>query len=999
MFGSYYFALYVALNFFLMIVFYNAKVIFIQVCKYVRFLMKLLRFHELKSLPSMDEKALELLIKVLGNKGIRKLIKSADGKPISREIMIHEFGIDCQILFITTEASLKPIIVPTENKISGGGKSYCEQFKVYALDDGKTYFLKSVKIDAESLTEFTNEKDTLSKLGRLVGTFFNEQTQVHYILTTFIKGIDLSRYKNALPLNINLKHFWDVLGIMISVCHQVKQFHELGLIHRDLKPGNIMLDADMQCHLVDFGSSSSDKEPKPASWGTACYLAPELKANEDFIAFSQASDLFALAYSLNELFNPFRQVKFAKVDIGIKNKHLALLHAEIEACITGLMSNETLVRTLYFSRILQLQRVPESFKSKPEAYTYMIMLLTQWKSCYEAPEMNKELDEIIAEIKVAYENHEQDAVKIITLLEQLSKADELLNSHKALLSVLIKSLANVQQQELGHDDILPRRFESDVVSHLIKTPTAKMMAAIKQVSDAIVKILEQYEHSPTESFEHEVLQDFLEQMVQSDILFGAPKEKIEISDVIAILKANRPEDFVQIQHISFKFAQVALRDLALHDLPKHEPKGAFLEVLKKYQAKYAPEETSLFELYHHMAGVRDHNPSKVKKGEGYRFRAFICDELFYGDEIFTTGDNRGREGKPNQRLQTNQVGLMKFEHSAHTKGLLTLNGQSWYADCKTQLPNYDSIHYLSALKTDCPYITGPSGMTSLFMNMMFLLLNPKDQDVILSYSLGVMTYVVGAGYHSIKEILIPMVKCVGIVPDYPQHKGTECLTAPPLYNHYFKAIEEFDKEFAEAHEKIWQEYLAYFRMTYMPVCMRSHCLPHQVPSIEDISSEVKEMLEIVSKSVKNCLEEHKVKRTGDMGLFLSTPCGQTKALEVLSHVCQQQVGLTAIFRQIQAYFKGTFETEEGIIINREMQLKFIAHFFDVLKENPTLLSQFNLTLRIENTIGVHQCELGSSKQKELFLEIKKTSIAANEEQMVANHEPRKENRNVIILPY
>ncbi|WBV65648.1 hypothetical protein PGH44_14610 [Legionella pneumophila] len=99
--------------------------------------MKLLRFHELKSLPSMDEKALELLIKVLGNKGIRKLIKSADGKPISREIMIHEFGIDCQILFITTEASLKPIIVPTENKISGGGKSYCEQFKVYALDDGK----------------------------------------------------------------------------------------------------------------------------------------------------------------------------------------------------------------------------------------------------------------------------------------------------------------------------------------------------------------------------------------------------------------------------------------------------------------------------------------------------------------------------------------------------------------------------------------------------------------------------------------------------------------------------------------------------------------------------------------------------------------------------------------------------------------------------------------------------------------------------------------------
>ncbi|HIG0328332.1 TPA: Dot/Icm T4SS effector kinase LegK4 [Legionella pneumophila] len=961
--------------------------------------MKLLKFHELKSLPGMDEKTLELLIKVLGNKGIRKLIKSADGKPISREIMIREFGIDCQIIFITTEKSLKPIIVPTENKISGGGKSYCEQYKVYALDDGKTYFLKSVKINAESLTEFTNEKDTLNKLGRLVGTFFNEQTEVHYILTSFIKGIDLSRYKNSLPLGVNLKHFWEVLGIMISVCHQVKEFHELGLIHRDLKPGNIMLDAYMQCHLVDFGSSSSDEEPKPASWGTASYLAPELKADDDFIAFTQASDLFALASSLNELFNPFKQVKFAKVDIGIKNKHLMLLHAEIEACITGLMSNETSLRTLYFSRILQLQRVPESFKSKPEAYTYMIMLLTQWKSCYETPEMNKELDEIIAEIKVVYENHEQDVVKVITLLEHLSKADGLLNSHKALLSVLIKSLANVQQQELGHDDILPRRFESDVVSHLIKTPTAKMMAAIKQVSDAIIKILEQYEHSPTESFEYQVLQDFLEQMVQSDILFGAPKEKIQISDVIKILKENRPEDFVQIQHISFKFAQVALRDLALHDLPKHEPKGAFLEILRKYQAKYAPEETSLFDLYHHMAAVRDQNASKVKKGEGYRFRAFICDELFYGDEIFSTGDNRGRQGKPNQRLQTDQVGLMKFEHSAHTKGLLNLNGQSWYADCKTQLPNHDSIHYLSALKTDCPYITGPSGMTSLFMNMMFLLLNPKDQDVILSYSLGVMTYVVGAGYHSIKEILIPMVKCVGIMPDYPQHNGIEYLTAPPLYNHYFRAIEEFDKEFAGIHEKIWQEHLAYFRMVYMPVCMRNDCLPHQFASMEQVSLEVKEMIDIISTAVKNCIAEHQVNRTGDMGFFLSIPSQQMKALEILSKVCEQQVSLTAIFRQIQAYFKGTFETEEGIIINREIQLKFIAHFFDVLKERPTLLSQFNLTLRIENTIGVHQCELGSCKRNEIFLELKKTSIAANEEQMVVNHEPRKENRNVIILPY
>ncbi|CDZ76103.1 Serine/threonine-protein kinase StkP [Legionella massiliensis] len=937
--------------------------------------MKLLKVSELKSLPNMDENSLHILKAILGNKEIRKLIKSANGNPIPFELMKEKFGIDCQIIFVKSDetAELKPVVVPAENRISGGGKSFCKQYKTYGLDDGKTYFLKTIKISDESLPEALNEEETLGKTNRLIGTYFCKETEVKYLLTSFVKGIDLSKFKDMRPLSVELKHFWETCGIIISASSQMSTFHGLDLIHRDIKPGNIMLDADNQCHLVDFGSSSSDEEPKPISWGTGPYLAPEIREQGELLSFSKSTDIYALGCSFNELFEIFKSVKFAKVVIGAKNKHLVQLHTEISSCIEGMMSDSESLRMSCFSRMNQLQRTPESFKSRPEAYTYTIMLLTQWLDSYKDEAELTALNNTIQAIKVAYENHQQDTGTITALLDDLLGADWLLSPHKAVLAVLKNSYTKIDRPEPGHDDILPRRFESDFVSHCIQKPTAKTMQAIKLVSDAIIQILVEYQDSPSESIEGKAIQEFLAELVKSDILFGAPRQSISIEEIIKILSDNKPEDFVKIQHISFKFAQKALRQLALNNLPGHEPTGPFLEILKKYQAKY-PSDTkeTPSELYHRLAAVRD----ETGKGEGYRFRAFICDELFYGDEIFTTADNRGRSGSPNQALHTNQVGLMKFEHSAHTQGLLSLEEGSWYADCKTQKANPESIHYTSALNTDCPYITGPSGMTSLFMNMMFVLVNPNDSEVILSYSLGVMTYVVGAGYHSIKEILIPMVKCVDAIPGYPQLEGMDYLTTPPLYNHYFSEIEKFDGEFAEMHQNIWASHLTYFESTFMPICMRENCHPSQIFAEAKISHQVFEMCGVVSKSVELCLAKYNSDSTGSLSLFTPVKDAQSDALVLLESVCQKQLTLTSVFRQIQSYFKGSFEVGEGISIKRTMQLSFIGHFFNVLKDNPVLLSHLNLTLKIDSTIGIDCCnESGISVNLSLLQKMKSSTDA------------------------
>jgi len=70
------------------------------------------------------------------------------------------------------------------------------------------------------------------------------------------------------------------------------------LLHRDIKPGNILFNAEGEPKLVDFGlarSTEADTEYDTAVWGTPYYIAPEKvkREREDFL-----SDMYSLAGSL-----------------------------------------------------------------------------------------------------------------------------------------------------------------------------------------------------------------------------------------------------------------------------------------------------------------------------------------------------------------------------------------------------------------------------------------------------------------------------------------------------------------------------------------------------------------------------------------------------------------------------------------------------------------------------------------------------------------------------
>ncbi len=90
----------------------------------------------------------------------------------------------------------------------------------------------------------------------------------------------------------------DVLDVGIKVASALDTALRHGLLHRDIKPGNILFNAEGEPKLVDFGlarKAEADTEFETAIWGTPYYIAPEKirRETETFL-----SDMYSLAGTL-----------------------------------------------------------------------------------------------------------------------------------------------------------------------------------------------------------------------------------------------------------------------------------------------------------------------------------------------------------------------------------------------------------------------------------------------------------------------------------------------------------------------------------------------------------------------------------------------------------------------------------------------------------------------------------------------------------------------------
>ena len=121
-----------------------------------------------------------------------------------------------------------------------------------------------------------------------------------YFSMKFVEGGQLDEVAKREPMPIR-----QAVELIAKVARTVHYAHEHGILHRDIKPGNILLDAKGEPHLTDFGlarlvESESSVTHTLDVLGTPSYMAPEQAVGNN-AAVSSATDVYGLGAVLYQL--------------------------------------------------------------------------------------------------------------------------------------------------------------------------------------------------------------------------------------------------------------------------------------------------------------------------------------------------------------------------------------------------------------------------------------------------------------------------------------------------------------------------------------------------------------------------------------------------------------------------------------------------------------------------------------------------------------------------
>ena len=114
-----------------------------------------------------------------------------------------------------------------------------------------------------------------------------------YFSMKFVEGGQLDEVVRRTPISIR-----QAVELIAKVARPVHYAHEHGILHRDIKPGNILLDAKGEPHLTDFGlarlvETESTMTRTLDVLGTPSYMAPE-QATGNNAAVSSVTDIYGL---------------------------------------------------------------------------------------------------------------------------------------------------------------------------------------------------------------------------------------------------------------------------------------------------------------------------------------------------------------------------------------------------------------------------------------------------------------------------------------------------------------------------------------------------------------------------------------------------------------------------------------------------------------------------------------------------------------------------------
>ena len=175
----------------------------------------------------------------------------------------------------------------------------------------RTVALKVIRpglVSPELVKRFSHEAQILARLqhsgiAQVYEAGMGEDGQPFFAME-FIRGMPLDEYARSRGLNAAAR-----LELLARVCDAVQHAHDKGVIHRDLKPGNILVDETGQPKVLDFGVAhvtaadlltSASRTQAGQLLGTLSYMSPEQIA-ADPAGLDGRSDVYTLGVILFEL--------------------------------------------------------------------------------------------------------------------------------------------------------------------------------------------------------------------------------------------------------------------------------------------------------------------------------------------------------------------------------------------------------------------------------------------------------------------------------------------------------------------------------------------------------------------------------------------------------------------------------------------------------------------------------------------------------------------------
>jgi serine/threonine protein kinase/GAF domain-containing protein/tetratricopeptide (TPR) repeat protein len=180
---------------------------------------------------------------------------------------------------------------------------------VYLVEKNDAYYaLKLMKADyataqADASIRFRSEAETLSRLNHpgLIKVFeIGEFDSTPFVVLEYVEGSDLAELLRKGAMSEE-----DALAVLKPVISSLGHIHRAGMIHRDVKPENVLVGKAGQVKLIDLGfvnEEEQQKQPNSEAVGTFKYAAPEQSGVLSY-AVDARSDLYGVGVVLYECLN------------------------------------------------------------------------------------------------------------------------------------------------------------------------------------------------------------------------------------------------------------------------------------------------------------------------------------------------------------------------------------------------------------------------------------------------------------------------------------------------------------------------------------------------------------------------------------------------------------------------------------------------------------------------------------------------------------------------